>query len=79
MEFNISNLVIIIVVMTNLKKYLFNLLIFNLLIKKCLIDKNNIINKNPTNSTGSQFHQPPQFNSCEAHQAPKINPVIKSL
>lgn len=30
-----------------------------------------IKNTKAINSTKSQFHQPPQFNSCWAHQPPK--------
>ena len=29
------------------------------------------------NSTKSQFHQPPQPNSCSAHQHPKTNEVFE--
>jgi len=33
------------------------------------------VNKRPNTSEGSQFHQPPQVPSCNAHQLPKKSAI----
>jgi hypothetical protein len=45
----------------------------------CIINKTNKLNKSPKTSEGSQFHQPPQVPSCNAHQLPKKSAKILNI
>lgn len=70
------NLTTIIDTTTIFKKYVALLTCKVSDLSECIFTKNITKKFSATNSTKSQLHQPPQDNSCSAHQQPKTIEVI---